>query len=68
MSIFLEMAKVIEEELMAGRITVKEAKAQLAINADVAVGLELLKRDLQYRHTASDWERDKYLDETFCCG
>lgn len=67
MSIFLEMAKVIEEEHIAGMLTVKQAKARLAINFDVALGLELNKRMKPFSHTKIDWERNEYLDETFCC-
>lgn len=62
------MAEVIEEEHISGRITVKEAKAQLAINVEVALGLEQLKRLKPFSHTKIDWERDRLLDETFCSG
>jgi hypothetical protein len=68
MSIFLKMSKVIDQELIAGRITVDVAKTMLAVNRDIATNLELrYNRRLRsnMRYTEIDWERDKFLDETF---
>lgn len=68
MSIFLKMSKVIDQELIAGRITVDVAKTMLAVNRDIATNLELrYNRRLRsnMRHTEIDWERDKRIDETF---
>lgn len=69
MSIFLEMAEVIQEELIAGRITVEEAKTRLAINFDVALGLEYNKHLQPFSHTKVDWERNELFDyEALRCG
>lgn len=67
MSVFLDMAHVIDEELIAGRISVIEAKTRLAINFDIAVMIEVSKREKYLGHTSADWKRDKKLDETFYC-
>lgn len=68
-SAFLKMAKVIDEELCAGRITVPIAKAQLRTNKPIAYGLQLMYEASNHRdrlkHTKEDWERDKKLDEDF---
>lgn len=68
-TIFLEMAKVIDEELMAGRITVVTAKARLQINADIALDIECLNAEGKFSYTSADAKRDRrQLDAFICCG
>lgn len=63
MSIFLAMAQVVQEETVAGRISVRTAKAQLAINFDIALRMELDKAEKRLAHTSSDWKRNRQIDE-----
>lgn len=63
------MSRVIDQELIAGRINVQHAKALLAINRDIVIDLELrherngIKR---FAHTTGDWDRSNKLDAYFC--
>jgi hypothetical protein len=61
------MATVIQEELIAGRISARTAKAQLAINFEIAIDEEIKKAEKRLAHTSLDWKRNKALDESIYC-
>lgn len=63
MSAFTKLSEVVMEEVIAGRISARTAKAQLAINADIAFDLDCVGAEYKLRHTKSDWERDRKLNE-----
>jgi hypothetical protein len=57
MSTFLKMAETITEEVAAGRLTAKEAKRRLIINADIAAGLEVKNKLWQLsRNKVRAWD------------
>lgn len=71
MSLFLDMARVIDQELIAGRINVSVAKRRLAVNKIIAEAIELDEQQAslpqsRWRYSSDDVERDKALDAPFC--
>ena len=44
MSLFLDISQVVSIEVAAGRLPIQEAKAQLAVNADIAFKNEMRNR------------------------
>jgi len=71
MSTFLDLSKVIDQELLAGRINVKIAKRQLAVNARIAETMDFVEAldtlTSRFRYSTSDAERDTKEYADICC-